>query len=65
MLSNLWGSSARPIFVNPDAMLFMVEKGFTMAELNDMDGSELKYWYIETLNRHNREVKRQNDANKA
>ena len=64
MRSNFWGSSARLTFVSPDSILFMIEKGWTKTELDEMDGNELKFWYIETINKHNRDVKRQSEANK-
>lgn len=41
----------------------MIEKGWSKTELFEMEGKELKYWYIETVNRHNREVRKQNEAN--
>lgn len=41
----------------------MIEKGWTKSEIDEMSAKDLKYWYVETLNRHNREVKRHNEAN--
>lgn len=63
MLWNSWGSSGVRDFVSPNNILFMLEKGWKKTELDEMDIRDFKFWYIETVNRHNREVQRQNDAN--
>lgn len=46
-------------------MMFLMEKGFPYDELAEMPCSEFRDWYDKAVRRHNREIKRQNDANNA